>query len=353
MSDGWSVGSAVEVGFDLQILGELVDHVRDRSECAVHGILIVKDDKLVFEEYFDGYRFDYDDPEFRGEPVAFDSTTRHTLMSVTKAVPAALIGRAIDDGLIQGVGEPVLAAFPQYAHLGQAGADEITVEHLLTMTSGLEWNEWDVPLTDTDNDLIQLFIVSDPIKYILAKPVTHEPGTYWYYSGGDVNLLGEYFEAVTGVAIDEFSVSHLFEPLGISDYQWQYITPDVVYVSGELELRPRDMAKFGFLYLNDGVWAGTQVIPRDWVEASIAEHVAIPGRTGEGTGYAYQWFTQTYEHSGVAIEAVQRTGWGGQALVLFQTLDMMVALTGGDYLLQCQFGDLLTEYVLPALDPGP
>jgi CubicO group peptidase (beta-lactamase class C family) len=157
---------------------------------AIHGILVVKDGRLVFEEYFAGYRFDFGESQFRGDPVEFDESTRRNLMSVTKAVTGALVDIAVDEGLIAGTDEPVFGYFTQYDALNDETKDKITVEHLLTMTSGLEWNEWDVPLTDTDNnDPIQLFVVDDPIEYILAKPdppgeseiVDHagEKGTMW------------------------------------------------------------------------------------------------------------------------------------------------------------------------------
>ena len=139
------------------------------------------------------------------------------------------------------------------------------------MTSGCEWLEMDVPLTDTErNDLIQLFIEPDPIEYILAKPVVAEAGTQWYYSGGDVNLLGEIIRRATGLRIDYFAEKYLFNPLGITDYEWKFLNPDIVYTSGDLKLRPRDMAKFGYLYLNRGIWDGKNIISQEWIEASIS-----------------------------------------------------------------------------------
>ena len=236
--------------------------------------------------------------------------------------------------------------FSEYDGLNEGPKTEIEVEHLLTMTSGLEWNEWHVPLTDTDNnDLIQLFIVDDPIEYILSEPVVHEPGTYWYY-GGDVNLLSEFFERRTGSSIDDFSRIHQFEPLGITDYQRKYINPEIVYTSGELEMGPRDLAKFGWLYLNDGQWNGTQVISSAWVQDSISEHMSIPGRAADGDGYGYQWFITSYQHGGKTIDAAIR--WGGQALVLFPGL--IAVLTGGDYVQQTSVSELISQYVVPAVD---
>ena len=353
-NDGWETASLAEVGLEPGPFADLVDHVSGNEARAVHGILVVRDDRLVFEEYFGGYRFDYDDPRFRGDPVEFDATTRHNMMSVTKAITGALVGIAIDQGHITSVDQPVLASFPEHHDVTSEAKNRITVEHLLNMTSGLEWNEWDVPLTDIDrNDLIQLFVVDDPIAYIAAKPVVHEPGTYWYYSGGDVNLLGQFLERATTESVEDFARAHLFEPLGISDSRWRYINPDVIYASGELELRPRDLAKFGSLYLNDGRWNGTQVLSSAWVDASLHEQVSIPGRAADGDGYSYQWFTATYEHAGHAVDAVIRTGWGGQALALFPDLDTLVVLTAGDYEQQSQVSELIASHVLPAIDqPG-
>ncbi len=351
LGDGWPTAELSDVGLDSGPFVDLVNQAAADEDRAVHGILVAKGGTLVLEEYFAGYRFDYDDPQFRGDPVEFDESTRHNLMSITKAVTGALVGIAVDEGLIAGIDEPVVDYFNNDDDLGDGTKGRITVEHLLTMTSGLEWNEWDVPLTDTDNnDLIQLFIVDDPIEYILANPVVHEPGTYWYYSGGDVNLLGEFFERSTGTSIDDFARTHLFEPLGITDYTWRYINPDIVYTSGELEMRPRDLAKFGWLYLNDGQWNGAQVIPSAWIDDSIREHVSIPGRAADGDGYGYQWFIQSYEHKGTMIDAVIRTGWGGQALALFPGLDTVVVLTGGDYVLRSQVSELISRYVVPAID---
>ena len=350
LGDGWQTATASTVGLDEALLADMVQHIEATPARKVHAVLIVKDGMLVFEEYFDGYRFDYDDPAFEGEAVSYDATTMQNLMSVTKAIMAALVGIAIDDGAIPDIDAPVLAPMSAYADLATADLEAITVRHLLTMTSGLAWNEWDVPLTDTDNDLIQLFIVDDPIAYILSRPVTHEPGTWWYYSGGDVNLLGEVFEAYTGSPVDVYSAEHLFGPLGITEWTWRNLTPEVVYTSGELYLTPRDLAKFGYLFLNDGVWNGARVLPSTWVTASIETHVSTRGMAIDGEGYGYQWFTTTYDHKGEPIEAAVRTGWGGQSVVLLPDLDTMVVLTGGDYTLQTRANDLITNYILPAID---
>jgi CubicO group peptidase (beta-lactamase class C family) len=159
----------------------------------------------------------------------------------------------------------------------------------------------------------------------------------------------EVIEAHVGEPVDEYAARELFAPLGISDHAWQYLNPDVVYTSGELALKPRDLAKFGYLYLNDGMWNGSQVLAREWVTESVTAHASSRGLAVDGEGYGYQWFTTTYLREGRPVEAVQRTGWGGQAVVLFPELDTMIVLTGGDYTLDTRFDDLITNYILPAI----
>lgn len=352
LDDGWIVAEPEAVGLDDGVIRDLFEHVASTPERAVHAVLIVKDGTLVVEEYFDGYRFDYDDPRFEGDPVSYGPDVRQNLMSVTKAVTAAATGIAVADGAIPDVETRVLDALPTYRNTASTEAQAITVEHLLTMTSGLEWNEWDVPITDTENnDLIRLFMVDDPVGYVLSKPVTHEPGTWWYYSGGDVNVLGEVIEEYVAMPIDVYAAERLFSPLGITDYQWRYLNPEVVCASGELELRPRDLAKFGYLFLNDGSWNGVEILDPEWVTATLTNRVSTRGLTSDGGGYGYQWFAATYPLDDGSIEAFVRTGWGGQVLAVFPTLDMEVVITSGDYVLATNAEDLITDYILPAVDP--
>jgi len=292
--DGWETASLHEVRLNESKLGDLINHINQGKYENIHSILIIKDEKLVFEEYFPGYRFDYFGDQFRGEYIEFDVNTIHNLASVTKAFTAALVGIAIDRGFIQDVEEKVFTFFPEYSYLNDENKNKITLEHLLTMTSGLEWNEGDVPLTDTErNDLIRLFYMPDPIEYILAKPVVAEPGKRFYYSGGDVNLLGEIIRRATGLRIDDFAEKYFFSPLGISNYEWKFLNDNIVYTSGDLTIRPRDMAKLGQLYLNNGIWNHEQIISEDWIKSSTNKYVPVVNdymSNAYGDRYGYQWF---------------------------------------------------------------
>ena len=349
-NDGWLTASLEDVGMHPEPLTELMKQIHTKAYKNVHGILIVKDSKLVFEEYFEGYTFSYTGPwssifKFRGDRIDFGINTPHNLASVTKSITSALVGIAIDQGYINNVDEQVFSYFPGYSHLNNKQKDKITLENLLTMTSGLKWNELELWLGDMNHDLIQLFLAPDPIEYILTKPVVAEPGTSWYYNGGGVNLLGEVIRAATGMRMDEFAEKHLLAPLGISQYQWDHLKPDVIHASGNMKLRPRDMAKFGFLYLNGGVWDNRQIISHEWVEASTKVSVAIPWESlapilgkeytylpeTHGDRYGYLWWLKTYHTDTKTVEAYLASGWGGQKIVVFPSLDMVVILTGGNY----------------------
>jgi CubicO group peptidase (beta-lactamase class C family) len=311
----WQTTSLAEVGIDEQPLSEVVARIHAGTYQNVHSILIVKDGKLVFEEYFSGYTWDYAGEGFKGELTDFDAETRHNLASVTKSFTSALIGIAIDKGFIASVDEKVWAFFPEYDDLGDASKDSISLEHLLTMTSGLEWNGMDVPVATRDprNDLIQLFMVDDPITYVLAKPVVDKPGTRWYYNGGGTNVLGEIIRKATGIRIDDFAQEYLFAPLGITDYEWDVINPDVIHASGNLSLRPRDMAKLGYVYLNDGIWQGERIVSVDWIRNSTQAYATTPW----SSGYGYQWWFANYRAGLRTLDSFYADGWGGQRIVVF------------------------------------
>lgn len=367
LDDGWETASLADVGIDEKMISEAIDRIRDKTYPNVHSVLIVKDGKLVLEEYFAGYSFDYLGDQFRGEYTEFGINTLHNLASVTKSFTSALLGIAIEQGFIRDVRENVFAFFPDYSYLKNGPKNRITLEHLLTMTSGLEWNELEVWLGDTRHDLIQLWIVSDPLAYILAKPVVAEPGTTWYYNGGGVNLLGEVIRKASGLRIDDFSEEYLFKPLGIAEYEWDHIKPDIIHASGNLKLRPRDMAKFGYLYLNGGTWKGERVISAEWIEQSTSAYISIPWDSmaenlgdeyvdvpeTHGERYGYLWWLKTYDVNSQAVDSYRADGWGGQKIIVFPSLDMVVIFTGGNYVGHEPVDEIVTRYILPAVLPGP
>lgn len=350
-NDGWQTASLEEAGLDEIRLQEMVRAIQQGTYQNVHSILIVKDGRLVFEKYFDGYAWDYEAEHFKGEYTHFDGDTLHYTMSVTKSITSALVGIAIDQSFIQSKAEKMFTYFPEYEYRRNKQNDKIALEHLLSMTSGLAWNEWEYPLSDPRNDLIQLFIVPNPVDYILTKPVIHEPGTHFYYNGGGVNILGEVIQTATGKREDVFAQECLFEPLGITAHQWEFITEDMVHASGNLQLRPRDMAKFGQLYLDDGEWNGEQIISEAWVKESTRRHSTPP--TNWADGYGYLWWLNTYQVGNQQHGAFFAEGWGGQRILVIPDFEMVVVLTGGNYESDPPNDEIIERFILPAiLDSG-
>jgi CubicO group peptidase (beta-lactamase class C family) len=203
----------------------------------------------------------------------------------------------------------------------------------------------ELPYSNSRNDLVQLFLVSDPVEYILSKPLVAEPGSAWYYNGGNTNLLGEVIRQATGQRLDAFAAQNLFAPLGITNYEWDFINPDFIHASGNLQLRPRDLAKFGSLYLHGGVWNGQRIVSQEWVDASVHHHATPRG----GGGYGYQWWLRTYDAGATDVDAFHAAGWGGQRIVVLPEMDMVVVFTGGNYVDDDPADEIITRYILPAV----
>ena len=342
--DGWETNSLADVGMDETPIAQFMNELLNNIEHKIHSILIIKNGKLVFEEYFPGYAF------YNGPLTEFDRETKHNLASVTKSFTSALIGLAIDHGFIQDEDQKVFFFFPEYNGLNNEDKDKITLEHLLTMTSGLEWDESTYLYTDPRNDLSQLWSTNDPIRFILNRPIVTEPGTQFHYSSASTIVLGEIIHKATGLRADEFAREYLFTPIGVTDYQWRVLPNNVLYASGDLKLRPRDMAKLGDLYLHDGSWKGIQIISEWWVDKSTNSFISA-SPNWVNWDYGYQWWLYTHEVNTQHIESFSASGWGGQKIFVFRSLDMVVVTTAGYYdepQLEFQIGVLLIPTILSA-----
>ena len=340
--DGWQIASLSDVGMDetpiAQFMNELINNIDHRF----HSILIIKDGKLVFEKYFTGYDF------YHGPLTEFNRDTKDNLASVTKSLTSALTGLAFDKGFIQNVNQKLFSFFPEYNDLNNGEKENITLEHLLTMTAGFEWDESTYPHTDPKNDLSQVWISNDPIRFILNRPIVTEPGTQFNYNSGSIIVLGEIIRKATGMRADDFARDYLFTPLGINDYKWEELPNDVLYTSGDLRLRPRDMAKLGELYLHGGVWNGQQIISEQWIEVSTKSFISAAPEY-MNWDYGYLWWLYNFEMNSQQIETFSASGWGGQKIIVFPSLDMVVAITAGYYdepELEFQIGGLLIPVIV-------
>lgn len=364
--DGLLVGTLEDVNLDTTVIESAVAEIQNGKYGEVHSFLIYKDGRLVFEKYFPGHDYLWEGPNFHGDWVRWDIDARHNIHSAGKSVTSACIGIAIDRSYIESVDQSIFNYLPGYQHLKAGGKGQITIEHLLTMTSGLEWDEWGSSYADAENDVIALWVdCDDPVRCILEKPLVSQPGTDFNYSGGNMILLGEILRNASGMDIEAFAGEYLFKPLGIATPEWRWIEgSDVVYAGGDQKLTPREMLKFGVLFLHVGVWNGKQIIPKEWVEHSETpypgpenswiNHFLRPIPPGDSTfgprGYAYTWWTHEFSHEGKEISAFWAFGWGGQKIVIFPEQNTVVVFTGGNYTSADMTGKILTEYVIPLFD---
>jgi len=212
--DGWETASLHEVGMDAGPLLDLLDLISITEDHMIHSLLIVKDQKLVFEEYWPGVdlRPENLDPVTRD----FDRETLHYVASVSKSITSALVGIALDRGAIGSVDDSPFSFLPEYAHLSTANNAPITLDHLLSFSSGYEWNEFVYGFDDPRDSHNQLFATFDPIGHLLARPVVTVPGMVFNYNSGDTNILGEIVRRITGsLTLVDFADRYLFQPLDI------------------------------------------------------------------------------------------------------------------------------------------
>jgi CubicO group peptidase (beta-lactamase class C family) len=352
----WEEASLADVGMEAGPIDQLIDLLQTQ-EHDYHSLIVVKDGKLVVEEYWAGQDADLSAYEFGlADPMAFDRDTPHFQASVTKSITSILVGIAIDEGFLQGVDEKMFAFFPEYADLSTGGKEKLTLAHMLTMGTGIPWDE-SYPYTDVRNDLNRMWHDTDPIRVVLEKPVVAAPTTRFLYNSGTTNLLGEIVRRGTGMSVVEFAEDNLFGPLGISDYEWVGFEhdPDMALASSGLYLRPRDMAKIGQLYLQEGMWNGEQIVSREWVQSSVKRWVSIPPSargSDHASGYGYQWWLEEYD--GGQIEAYSARGHGLQFIVVLPDLNMVVVFTGGawstsPFQAPIRYNQIIEDYILPAV----
>lgn len=354
MDDGFTVGSLTDVNIDPELIENGVKDILQEKYKEVHSLVIYKDGKLVLDEYFSGHRHVWEDENHHGELVDWDQTMVHHVMSVTKSITSACIGIAVDHGYINSVHQSIFDFLPDHQHLNKVGKGSITIEHLLTMTAGLKWNEWALPYSNRENDVIKSYFADDAVSFFLEKQLLDEPGQSFNYCGGCNNLLGEILKNATQMNLDKFSGKYLFGPLGIDPYFWAQYRNGVIDAAGSIRITPRAMAKIGVTFLNKGLWNGVRIISEDWVEKSAT---AYPGNSWMNDwddhygmrGYSYSWWTHQFVHSGKRINMFYAAGWGGQFIMVLPQLDMVVVYTGGNYTTFRPPFEILKEYIMPAV----
>jgi len=331
---------------DEEEIAQLVDLIKIGAFGEIHSLIIIHNDNIVLEEYFHGW-------------------TRHMLHgcnSITKSLTSALIGIAIDQGLINGVDDKLLTFFPRYDDIENPDERKqlITLEHVLSMSAGFQWDETSTLYTDREgkfnpeNDAIKMVLSSDWIKYVLDLPMSAEPGTKFVYNSGCSHLLSAIIENTTGQSAEYFAKENLFNRLGITEWVWEADPNGITTTGWGLYLHPVNMAMFGYLYLNNGRLNGEQIVPEAWVKESTAKHIKWVCNEFFGD-YGYQW----WRFRGKAVEDYLETNdlfyaWGylGQYIFIIPHLNMVVVTTAGNFNKADAAYNILFDFILPAVNYG-
>lgn len=309
LNDGWEVSDLATENINVSQVHRLITNLHENPK-NIHSLLIIRNNKLVSESYFGVWHRD----------------RLHTLRSASKSFVSTLTGIAVDKGYIT-VDQKVFDFFPEYSHLNDdERKTRIEIEHLLTMTSGLTWDE--KTYTDERNDEYQLEISNDRLAYFLGRVQQSEPGTKFVYNSGGPFVQAAILERVTGEDIYTFSDKHFFRPLEITNYFWRKESDGIISAAGPLFLRPRDMAKLGQLFLDGGKWKGEQVVSSDWVETATATYI---GNEANREGYGYNWWTARSQVGPEEVRIYMARGNGGQYIFVIPSVNAVVAFTGGNF----------------------
>ncbi len=282
--------------FIYSLIPEIINNLYGR----INSFLLIKNSKLICEEYFYGYTND----------------DLHQIESVTKSITSLLIGIAKDHGMISNIHQPLYQIFPSYTNLMSGDYHQITLSNVLSMTSGFS-NEYE-PYKDYDR-----------IEFSLNRQLTDYPGTKFCYDGGNTEILGAVIKEKTKMYADEFAMEFLFKPLDITKFDWSIFKQgSFPCMGGSLQMLPRDMSKIGFLILNKGSYKNRQIVSSEWIN----ESTSVKTKTHmQGDNYAYQWWNITLKSNGKEFNTIWANGFGSQFIYIIPQLDVVIVTTGYNY----------------------
>ncbi len=325
-TDQWETATPEEHQMDGQLLADMLTTVSSTPANFLHSVLVIRHGYIVSEAYYPPYTI----------------ARKHEIYSVTKSVVSTLAGIAVDQGYISSLDQPVLSFFPDRTF---ENVDErkqaMTLRHLITMQSGLDWGE------AKENEING---TQDWVAFVMNTPMRAEPGTEFYYCTGCSHVVSAIIQQATGTTTRDFADQVLFAPLGISDILWKIDPLDISTGGTGLRLRPRDMAKIGYLFLHNGEWDGQTIISPEWVQAATSTQVEadVPMATGVELDYGYMWWTFP------RLKAYLALGYDGQIIVNVPELDLEVVMTasvgaaGYDAIF-----NLIETYIIPAVQDLP
>jgi CubicO group peptidase (beta-lactamase class C family) len=342
LDDGWQTASLEDVGISRAGMEKFIQMIIDTpidsvSSQEIHGVLIARHGKLVLEEYFHG--------ENRDKP--------HDTRSTAKSLAATLFGAAVNAGIPVSISKPVYqvmngGAFP--ADL-EPRKHALTVEHLLTMSSGLDCDDGD-PKSPGDEDVMQEQTAEpDYYTYTLALNMIRNPGEKAVYCSGGSNLVGGVLKRASGQSLPVLFQKLIAEPLQIKKYYMNLTPSGDAYMAGGIRFLPRDFMKLGQLHLNGGTWNGRKILAPEWSQRATSHLVNVTNRNNRK--YGYLWWVEDYPYKGRNVRAFFAGGNGGQIVMGIPELDLVVAFYGGNYSDRATLvpqNVYVPQYILAAID---
>jgi len=322
---------------DSALLEQAVAEIAEGKYGDMDALLVLRNNYLVLEHYT--------------SPLYHGRDYRRSAKSITKSVTSALVGIARGQGKMPPLDSNLLELFPQYTDIANMDMrkQKITLEQVLSMTAGFEWDEF----TIGDTNEMKMMRSEDWIKYALDQPMSHTPGEKWTYNGGCSMMISGILKNAIGPDVVDYARKYLFDPIGIENWNWLNIRGGVTNTVSGLAMSRRDMARFGVLYLNGGRWQGKQIVPEDWVTRSTSVQVL-----GKGDyfpyAYGYQWWRLQDVEPTVAMLAINDAyfalGIGGQFIFVVPHLNMVVVSTASNFGPdEALFLKLLRDRIFPAV----
>ena len=306
LNDGWDISTAVDEGFNESALREAYKLFFSENYFVTGiSLLVVRNDKLVSE----GYCRDMDDMDIK-----------RNIQSVTKSFTSLVFGITRDMGYFNELDQKLYDILPE-AFDQNIKKREITLRHLLTMNSGLEFN---------NNDFAMELHIGDKknqMKYILAKPLFADPGKQYGYRDCDPQLLSGAILRQTGKTLEEIADEKLFAPMGITDFYWEKNADGHNWAAQALYMKPRDMAKIGLLVLNQGNWNGQQLVSKEWIEQSTSIQTEFTD-----PGFGFYWWIYEEDYSRLPdVRAIVAEGTGGQMILIVPEKNLIIVMTSEPY----------------------
>lgn len=330
-NSGWEIST---LPFDRSKIELLNKDIAVYNLKEITSVVAVYDGKLLLEEYFNGA----------------DRNTLHDTRSVGKSFASTLMGIAINDGFIKNEKQTLHSFYnlKEYANYN-VKKDSIKIADLLTMSSAFDGSDAD---SDSPGNEENMYPTDNWVKFTLDLAIdpAKTNGAKWEYFTAGVVLLGDILNKNVPGGLENYADEKLFKPLGITNYQWQYTPQKVANTAGGLQMRSLDSAKYALLYKNNGVWNGRQLLPEQWVKKTLTKQIEIQGRDNEFYGYLFWNKTVTYK--GKNYETYYCSGNGGNKLIIFKTLPLVVIITSKAYNKpygHVQSDKIVSDYLLPAI----